>query len=711
MVPATPILLSPSFAYTEKLHCAVSQSAAVMFLEVGGKLLEQGQHSAAMEMFDSSFRAINSPPSEFTNELNWGNQQIVHNTNTSISPPVDTYHEDECDVGPRPFMKALICGEEAPVEVLQLAICYNKALVHHARNNFAAALQIYNVIIGTITTALVNNSPSVEKLHIAMRAYNNMGQISYNEQAEDAALMQFKTAVIFASRIQDLSSDHVLNYATVLSNWCRVQWMIGSVTNDVCTALEEVLRARFSVLGWDHSDVASAHYNLGMAEYSRGNNTKALSHLMQYLAVSSHQLKAGKPQELDPIPALVFVLLIKNENKEDKTSQDLVWGLRALQEKRHELGTSDAEVASVLNFIGTLLFHQKELDHALLFFREELRLEEELIQQGEDVCVSVTCNNIGRILQELGRFHQAIHYYRRSLRHTFGDVAMEQDTKGKAAVSSSIFDHDDYDLPEATMNLYSTVWYNLGLIHDKMGAYPDAIRAFQMSLKLRRAMLGRNHPDVACLLYNIGVLQMEQQTLNDATGSFREALRIRRVAATGQLNDRHVVKTLQKLSSLHKSKGNIKGALEACGEVVDILKVSVDFDEATRRKFTGTTLRDIAELYHAQGDLNLALQTAIESVSSLRRGQDIDMGMESTAILEQLNNVEQETATLLLIGSLQHEQCDPLAAHATFADAAVLIRNSIMSHGASDAENFCSSLLPLFEVSSKLAYAHCAPEA
>ena len=59
------------------------------------------------------------------------------------------------------------------------------------------------------------------------------------------------------------------------------------------------------------------------------------------------------------------------------------------------------------------------------------------------------------------------------------------------------------------MNLYSTVWYNLGLIHDKMGAFTDAIRAFHMSLKLRRAMLGKDHPDVACLLYNIGVLQME----------------------------------------------------------------------------------------------------------------------------------------------------------------------------------------------------------
>jgi tetratricopeptide (TPR) repeat protein len=280
-------------------------------------------------------------------------------------------------------------------------------------------------------------------------------------------------------------------------------------------------------------------------------------------------------------------------------------------------------VASLLNFIGTLLFHQRELDHALLFFQEELHLEEHLVDKGEDACVSVTCNNIGRILQELGRFHQAIHYYQRSLRHKFGNVPLEMDMfKGKGEIPSiASASSDDHDLPPATMNLYSTVWYNLGLIHDKMGAYPDAIKAFQMSLKLRRAMLGRNHADVACLLYNIGVLQMEQQMLNEATDSFREALRIRRVAATGQLNDRHVVKTLQKLSSLHKSKGNIPGALEACNEVIHILKISADFDTVSRRRKTGATLRDIAELHHARGDLNFALYTAIESVASLRPGR------------------------------------------------------------------------------------------
>jgi tetratricopeptide (TPR) repeat protein len=658
----------------------------------------------------------------------------------SDTTPVDMYHEDECDVGPRPFQAAFVPNDDLmDMDVLQLIICYNKALVHHARKECSQAFQLYTFITGTISTILsVSHNSSfspqtaVILARLAMRAHNNMGQLDYAERSEEQAMGQFETALGYARKVPDISASNQLEIATILSNWCRVQWMLGRVDDTVYHALEEILRIRFNYLGWNHVDVASAHFNLGMAEYSRNRNEKALAHFMQYLQVSSHRLKSNKKVELDPIPGLIFVLLIKNDDKEDKMSQDLVWGLRTLQDKRQDLGPKTSEVASVLNFIGTLLFHQKELDHALLFFQEELRLEEQFVGAEEDVSVSVTCNNIGRILQELGRFPQAIYYYQRSLRHRYGDeffsvpTASSKDnskrnegsskTSKDCHVSDCLEDDDvgrgdDEELPPATMNLYSTVWYNLGLIHDKMGAFSEAIRAFRMSLKLRRAMLGRDHSDVACLLYNIGVLQMEQQLLNEATTSFREALRIRRVAATGQLNDRHVVKTLQKLSSLHKSKGNIQGALAACEEVMQVLKASVDFEWASRNKSMGMTLREISELHHAQGDLALALDRAMDSFNVLRAGH---AGCSFTEDLspDQASFLEQETATLLLIGSLQHEGCAAEQARITFAEAARLLRSSLNARNVDMANHpFAASLLPLLEVSTLLASTHCAPEA
>lgn len=682
------------------------QSLPARFLDIGSKLISQGKNDEAMVMFDVAFHSMSAPMESLSAQLQWGEHHLVQKSSIIIQPPVDTYLEDECDVGPRPFSAALVCEWNTDVDMLHLMICYNKALVHHARNEFSLALQLYNVIIGTATAAIANISASNQLFQIAMRAHNNLGQISYNGREEEAALVQFETALIFARRSNDGTEAHSLALATILSNWCRVKWMMGDVSEHIFEALEEVLRLRFSVLGWDHVDVASAHFNLGTAEYSRQLTDKAVSHLMQYLQVASHRLKENMKPELDPIPGLIFVLLIKNDDKEDKMSRDLVWGLRTLQDKRQDMGPHNTEVASVLNFIGTLLFHQRELDHALLFFQEELRLEEELIDCKDDVSVSVTCNNIGRILQELGRYPPAIYYYQRSLKHKYGDAIAELEVcKGPAKIENNKSVIPDAcgeceDKP-ATMNLYSTVWYNLGLIHDKMRAYADAIKAFQMSLKLRRTMLGRDHADVACLLYNIGVLQMEQQMLNDATDSFREALGIRRVDATGQLNDRHVVKTLQKLASLHKSNGNISGALEACNEVVHILKISVDFQWACRNKNMGSTLRDIAELHHAQGNLDLALQTARESASMLQSCRE-DGSNQS----DHLSAVEQETAALLLIGSLLHESCEPIEAYHTFAEAARHIQTNVLAFGSST-----SSLLPLLEVSQMLSSAHCAPEA
>jgi len=711
MAAVSHVSLVSSCACAKDWQLRAERSTTVMLLEVGGRLLEQGQHSEAMAAFDASFLAINSKAGEYAADLYRAKQHLVNKCSAYATPPhVDIYHEDENDVGPRMFSKALLGAESSQTDVLQLVICYNQALVHHDRKDFTAAMQLYSVITGAINMALANDMPSAQKLCIAMQAYNNMGQIMYMIQADEVALSHFQEAIIFAKRIRDVSYDHRLEYAAVLSNWCRVQWRMRFMPTEVYLALEEVLLIRSSILAWDHMDVASAHFNLCLAEYSRFHHDAALDHFTKYLDLSSHYAKSGIEPHLDPIAGLIFVLLIKNEHKQDKVSQDLVWGLRTLQQKRNKLGSKNPEVASVLNFVGTLLFHLQELDHSLLFFQEELGLEEQLMVTGEDVSVSVTCNNIGRILQELGQYSQAICYYQRSLKLNSVDCdADHENLKGKFEVLSSISkeSYNDRILPPATMNLCSTVWYNLGLIHDKQGNFPDAIKSFKMSLKLRRVMLGDNHADVACLLYNIGVLQMEQYMLAEATECFREALRIRKVACTGQLNDRHVVKTLQKLSSLHKAKGDLSGALEACDEVIRLLRASSDFDDVTRAKHMGSTLRDIAELHHAEGNIELALQTALDSALTLRSLRQSQIGNLS----EHIAAVQQETATLLLVGSLQHEDCNAIDAHHTLMETASMIHDSVMACAPSDAASVSSLLLPIYEISSMLASSHCAPEA
>jgi tetratricopeptide (TPR) repeat protein len=651
-----------------------------------------------MSLLDRSFHIVTSPSSngvasgmDLPSLKEWRERTDMKKQG-SESQQIDMYLEDVEDVGPRMFRKAIVVSDTMDMALLQLVICYNKAIIYHATQDLQTASNFYELILSRVNHRFSSAGGfplPQEWLHLSMCVYNNLGQICYERRVECMAISHFETALKLGRSI--LASDSVnvcLDYADVLSNWCRSKYMDADVCINVYAALEEVLSIRMAILSWDHVDVASAHFNLGVAEYLRKNNSKAMSHLLYYLKIASHHASNGIESDLDPLVGLVYLLLIKHDDQDDKLSRDLVWGLRSLQEKRSEVGPRHHEVAAVLNYIGTLLFHAKELEHALLFLQEELQVEEHFAEASDRFGVSVTCNNIGRILQELGRYPQAIHYYRNALSHAFD---LDQDEENVNITCCKTLN----DNP-AAMNLYSTVWYNLGLIHDKMGVCKKAIKAFQMALHLRRNMLGPDHADIACLVYNIGVLQMEQQMLTDATTSFQEALRIRNVSSTGQLNDRHVVTTLQKLASLQKARGNIPDALAACQEVIQILKESNEFDGFAQTKFMGAAYRDIAELHHALGNLNVALDSACQSVEALRTA-------ESTSPADFSSMVEESATSLLLVGSLQHELCEPTKAQECFGEAVNIIQDN--------SNKVSAALSPLLEVSMLLQSNQCAAEA
>ena len=641
---------------------------------------------------------------------------ILEEAELTLDAP-DLYLEEEGDVGPRAFRMPSLNRR-----LQEASTIYNKALVHHARNEFNEAMRLYDQIARTPIT----RSTSLEFSELKMRAHNNIGQILYLEGISEALALDNFSVALQISRT--LPSIHSLDCATVLSNWCRVQFMSGDVNQAVYDGLHEVLRIRLAVLPFDHSDVASAYFNLGVTEYAQSEGQKAVGHLMKYLQIVATQAcnancNKSVKMSLDPIPALIYMLLVKNEDSEDSLSQELVRGLRTLQEKRSDviMEQQPRDIASVLNFIGTILFHQRDFDHALLFFQEELRLEETCIgnfgmDTAEDMSVGVTCNNIARILQELQRLPEAKMYYCRSLVPDYGTNIKFGSPGRKKNMNSPDLNHvgplqsgrEISDLPASTINLYSTVWYNIGLITDKQGAYHEAIYAFKMSLSLRRVMLGPDHPDVACLLYNIGVLQMEQQFLKEATLSLREALRIRRVASStsassGQLNDCHVVKTLQKLATLYKAKGDILGALEAQTQIFQIQGCSSEYMSTNmRHKDMSATAREMAELYHAKNDLVLAVQKANEAVIFMRQTL---IDTSSGDMTEFVANKEEMSAALLLLGSLKHETASPEEACAHFQEASAAIQQ------AANCYSYPTELDALLEVTNRLSTCHCAPEA
>jgi tetratricopeptide (TPR) repeat protein len=498
--------------------------------------------------------------------------------------------------------------------------------------------------------------------------------------------------------------------------------MQGDISSVLYINLLEIFQIRSTILPWYHPDVAASMYNIAVSEYALHEAKKAKHHLLQYLAICDYRSKKLKIQDLDKIPALIYLLLIRSEDKGDQKSRELVRGLRILQEMRHDEGPNSPDLATVLNFIGSMLFHQKDYKNALVFFLEELRLEEEMalldeLQQEDTTSVSVTCNNIGRIMQELGQLEDAIRYYERALKSDCGFSQLAS-TFSSSPISSILTSDSLKDTlcahQSPSINLFSTIWYNLGLIYDQLGHFEHAISAFEMALELRKGMLGSNHPDVACLLYNIGVLKMEQNCLKDASVAFREVFRIRGTGVLSHLNDCQVIKTLEKLATMLKADGDVDGTLEVALEILSIQRTSIDFDSITRGTAIGLTLRSVAELYQAKDELEIATTKAMESFSELSKVAQLKWnsvpceGAGGMNILEYIGNLEQSVSSLLLLGSLYHEMAECKKAEVVLRKASIIVERAIAIAGRCPHSRRPPSLLALKEVVLMMATVYCA---
>lgn len=709
------------------LHGAVAS-----LVSVGSDFLTIGKTTEALAAFDAAHSIILSPHTsegwtKASRYLDIACDLIKSedkSNDCSVASSPDLYEEDECDVGPR-MMDTTVVADTNCLQnpaLLETIILFNKAIAYQSEENWVEAKQLYELVIYSLqklTTSTANPSHIVTEL--SMRTHNNFGVISYLEENTKLASLYFLASIQCADQLAPFSKIYRLQYATALSNFCRVSWMQGDVSDRLYDGVKKVLKIRSRELSWDHPDVAASRYNLAVVEHARKNNEAAIAQLKQYLAAWKNQSAGHNHDDFDPIPAMIYLLLIQNEDKFDNMSLELYCAVHSLQDKRHNFGPDGLEVASLLNYVGTLLFRNHDLESALIFFQEELRLEdanESLFLNFSDSAstISVTCNNIGRIMQELGHFHEAIKFYTRALESRRNDLTkIKTSLKVGTEFQSDSPGIDIESCTSSSANLYSTVWYNLGLIHDKLGAYEEAISAFQMSLDIRKILLGSNHPDNACLLYNIGVLQMEQQRLSDASSSFREALRIRRLGTAGQLNDSRVVKTLETLASLHKAKGNFHSALEALREVVAIQESSKDSDSIFTAKHTGITLRSIAELFHATGDMKSATKTAIESVHKLHNLStsihSVEMDPEQLSMAERVANVEQVASSLLLLGSYYHELCEPIQAKQILREGSIVIQQTLAAARNDTSASIPSSLIALQEVVNMVATCQCAPQA
>jgi tetratricopeptide (TPR) repeat protein len=124
------------------------------------------------------------------------------------------------------------------------------------------------------------------------------------------------------------------------------------------------------------------------------------------------------------------------------------------------------------------------------------------------------------------------------------------------------------------------LWYNIATIYFETGDDEIAIRLYKETLRVERASLGDEHPDVVLTLQHIGQVLQQLGDLKQSLGYFREALMIeRKVPGDNRIA---VAKILNLIGNIHLQEGNVSEMMECFDEASRI------FD--TNRQAGGETL-------------------------------------------------------------------------------------------------------------------------
>ena len=200
---------------------------------------------------------------------------------------------------------------------------------------------------------------------------------------------------------------------------------------------------------------------------------------------------------------------------------------RALALRESSLGPESAEVAEVLNDLGTSLAAKREFDEAETTLRRTLALQERL-WGGRDPRVAKTLHNLSGIAYYRGRPAEAERFLQRAL-----------------AIREAVLAPDD---PELAGSLEA-----LAILRRSQGRPAEAVRLLERQVPIVEKIYGPGHPELARALLNLGLARLALGEDAAPRQLLERALAIDE--RTLQPDHRQLVQTLAELADLHTSHG------------------------------------------------------------------------------------------------------------------------------------------------------------
>jgi len=278
------------------------------------------------------------------------------------------------------------------------------------------------------------------------------------------------------------------------------------------------------------------------------------------------------------------------------------------------------EKSSILNELGGILYYLGELDKALEYSEEALKLDEEL---GSKEGMAANFGNIGIVNRTKGELDRALKYHEKALKldeelgrkegmaADLGDMGIVYSTKGELDKALEHYEealklNEELGRKEGIANLLG----NIGNVYRTKGELDKALEYYEEALKLHEGL--RRKEGMAIALGNIGNVYQIKGELDKALEYYEEALKLHE----GLGRKEGMASQLGNIGVVYKAKGELDKALEYYEKALKL------FDDIGSRIETARTLVNIGDVFVLKGNKERALNCYREA-KGLAKGSSV----------------------------------------------------------------------------------------